>query len=68
MEQLKILVKVGQSARTVLRNCKAIRAITVDEMQYYLQTDDIDLLIIEKGNSEDCDRTSKIIGEYLNKS
>lgn len=68
MEQLKILVKVGQSARTVLRNCKAIRAITVDEMQYYLQTDDIDLLIIEKVNSEDCDRTSKIIGEYLNKS
>ena len=37
-------------------------------MQYYLQTDDIDLLIIEKVNSEDCDRTSKIIGEYLNKS
>lgn len=68
MEQLKILVKVGQSARTVLRNCRAIRAITVDEMQYYLQTEDIDLLIIEKVNSEDCDRASKIIGDYLNKS
>lgn len=47
MEQLKVLVKVGNSAKTVLRNCKAIRAITVDEMQYYLQNADINILIIE---------------------
>lgn len=36
MEQLNILVKVGTTARTILRNCKAIRAITVDELEYYL--------------------------------
>lgn len=47
MEHLKILVKVGKSAKTVLRNCKAIRAITVNEMKYYLQNESIDLLIVE---------------------
>lgn len=36
MGKLRVLVKVGKTARTVLRNCKAIRAITLEEMEYHL--------------------------------
>lgn len=67
MEHLKILVKVGKSAKTVLRNCKAIRAITVDEMKYYLQNESIDLLIVEDIASQDCDKALDIIKEYIKK-
>ena len=65
MEHLKILVKVGKSAKTVLRNCKAIRAITVNEMKYYLQNESIDLLIVEDIASQDCDNALDIIKEYI---
>lgn len=68
MEQLNILVKVGTTARTILRNCKAIRAITVDELEYYLINKQIDLVIIENVAADDIDRTTEMLQEYINKS
>lgn len=67
MEQIKVLVKVGKSAKTILRNCKAIRAVTVDEMQYYLQNENINILIIEDIAAQECDNALGIIKDYLSK-
>lgn len=65
MSSVKLINKVGKSSRTIFKNTKAFRVITVDEMiEAASKLDDCHIVVIERIKQEEYNRTREFIEKY----